>query len=123
MIYASRDDYLLHFSTVPESFDTLAAMASSSIDTLTHCRINAIGFDNLTDYQRRIVTECTCELIQFLHENEDVLSGVLSAYAINGVSMQFQFNGTVYSRNGVTLRKSTYHKLLTTGLCYAGGLT
>ncbi len=122
MVYASTEDYLRYYTVVPENFDRIAERASRDIDTLTYHRIIGADWDSLTDFQRSTITECTCELIQFIDENSDVLDGVLNSYAINGVSMQFDFNVAVYRRNGVTIRSNTYSKLIGTGLCYAGGL-
>ena len=57
MTYATTEDYLKYYTAIPEDFDRLAARASGDIDTLTHCRINGIGWDNLTDFQRETITE------------------------------------------------------------------
>lgn len=120
MVYAATEDYLRYYTVVPENFDRLAERASRNIDTLTYNRIIGAGWESLTDYQRDTITECTCELIQFIDENADMLDGVLDSYAINGVSMKFDFNVSVYCCNGVFVRSSTYGRLMSTGLCYRG---
>lgn len=118
--YATEADYLKLYTVVPENFERLAYKASRIIDTLTYNRIVGQGFDNLTDYQRGAITDCCCEIIQFYDDNVDILENVLSSYAINGVSMQFDYNSGVCVVNGCVLRKNTYSRLMTTGFCYAG---
>ena len=122
MIYASLEDYESHYTHTPIDIDELARKASRDIDTLTHCRINGIGWDNLTEYQQDTITEVCCDMINFADENRDILDSVLSSYSINGVSMQFKFNPTVFVQDGIIMRLSTYSRLVSTGLCYAGGL-
>lgn len=100
--------------------EEVVARTDSAIDILTYSRINAIGFENLTAFQQRIVKECAVEIAKFLLENKDVLDMPLSEYSINGVSMQFSFNEAVYYRNGVIIPKVTYKKLLLTNLCHGG---
>lgn len=122
MTYAAREDHLRYYTTVPEDFDRLAAKASRDIDTLTYCRINGIGWDNLTEFQREAITEVCCDMVQFTDENRDILDTPLTSYSINGVSMQFKFNPTIFVQGGIIMRQSTYGRLISTGLCYAGGL-
>ena len=92
----------------------------SAIDILTYSRINAIGFENLTEFQQRIVSECAFEIARFLLENREILDTPLSSYSINGVSMQFNFNEAVYHKDGVVIPKIVYKKLLLTDLCRGG---
>ena len=122
MIYATSQDYLNYYTAVPDDFSRLVQKASRDIDTLTYCRINGIGWENLTDFQREAVTEACCDIVQFMDENRELLCTPLSSYSINGVSMQFKFNPTVFVQNGIIMRQSTYSRLVSTGLCCAGGL-
>jgi hypothetical protein len=91
--------------------------ASRHIDSLTFNRIIGKGFDNLTSFQQEIVKECTCELANFEYENEDVIQSVLQNYSINGVSMSFGSSWNVMVQNGVAIMRTTYAKLMQTGLC------
>lgn len=122
MVYATSQDYLNYYTAVPDEFDRLVQKVSRDIDTLTHYRINGIGWENLTDFQRETITEVCCDIVQFTDENSELLDVPLSSYSVNGVSMQFKFNPTVYCSGGVIMRQSTYSRLVSTGLCYAGGL-
>lgn len=98
----------------------IVSRTDSAIDILTYSRINAIGFENLTEFQQRIINECAFEIAQFFLDNKDVLDMSLSAYSINGVSMQFNFNKTVHCSNGVIVPETSYRKLMSTNLCYGG---
>ena len=100
--------------------EEVVARTDSAIDILTYSRINAVGFENLTAFQQRIIRECAVEIAKFFLENRDVLDIPLSSYSINGVAMQFNFNEAVYYRNGVIIPKITYRKLLLTDLCRGG---
>lgn len=100
--------------------DKIINGANNAIDVLTYSRINAIGFENLTPFQQRIVSECAFEIAEFLLENREILDTPLSSYSINGVSMQFKFNQTVHCSNGVVVPEITYRKLMSTNLCYGG---
>ena len=120
MVYATAKDYLKYYTAVPDDFQQLARQASKNIDTLTYCRINAIGWDNLTDFQRDAITEVCCDIVQFVDENRELLDTPLSSYSVNGVSTQFKFNPTVFVGRGVVMRQSTYGMLMSTGLCYGG---
>lgn len=100
--------------------DKIINNANNAIDILTYSRINAIGFENLTAFQQRIVSECASEIAEFLIDNREILDTPLSAYSINGVSMQFKFNQTVHCSNGIVIPEMTYKKLMSTNLCYGG---
>lgn len=120
MVYATSQDYLNYYTAVPDDFERLVAKASRDIDTLTHCRINGIGWYDLTEFQRDAVTEVCCDIVQFMDENRELLQTPLSGYSINGVTMQFKFNPTVFVQGGIVMRQCTYGRLITTGLCYGG---
>lgn len=120
MVYATNLDYLKLYDDLPDDFTKLAERVSRIIDTLTYNRIVRQGFNNLTEYQRKTVIECCCEIVQFYEENGDMLDTVFNSYSINGVSMQFDFKAAVSEKSGVIIRTSTYSRLMSTGLCYGG---
>ena len=120
MIYATQADYLNYYTNVPEDFLQLADRASRDIDTLTYCRSNELGWDNLTAFPKITITEVCCDMVQFMDENREILQTPLAGYSINGVSMQFKFNPTVFVQGGIVMRQRTYGRLITTGLCYGG---
>lgn len=124
--YIARDAESYFAGVDDEEFlrckDDLIYKAKTMIDTLTHNRVKIIGWDNLTEFQRFTLKECLLEIVLFLYENKDLLETPLSSYSINGVSMQFKFNPTVFCQGGVIMNQTTYMRLVSTGLCYAGGM-
>ena len=46
--------------------EDVVSRTDSAIDILTYSRINAVGFENLTAFQQRIVSECASEIAGFL---------------------------------------------------------
>ena len=92
--------------------------ASEHIDTLTYNRIVEIGFDNLTEYQQEIITECACLIADWETENADVINSMLSSYSLNGANMSFSgqsANAEVV--NGIAVSKSINQHLHKCGLC------
>lgn len=116
--YVEVAEYKAEYDIIPDDvLERRLKEASRNIDLLTFNRIVAKDFDNLTEFQKEIVKECTMELANFYYENEDMVQNVLTSYAINGVSMMFGDSWNVYIQNGVAMQKTTYNKLVTTGLC------
>lgn len=90
--------------------------ASRHIDTLTFGRIRKYGFDNLSEFQRDIIKECTAQLAKFEYENDDMITSFLSSYSINGVSMTFGNNWNIKVQNGVCVSTDIFNLLSQTGL-------
>ena len=104
MIYATSD------TLNPE----LLELASSKIDELTYNRIEAIGFDNLTDFQKKKIEKATLLQAQYYDEyGTDTES--LNGFNISGLSMSFEggsapkgVSPTAYSQlkqTGLTVRR------------------
>lgn len=119
--YVTKEEYTaMGRDAIPvDVLDIKLKEASRNIDLLTFNRIEAHGFNNLTDFQKEIIKECVCELADFYYNNEDMIQNVLQNYSINGVSMNFGPTWNVSITNGVALNKATYSKLMSTGLCNA----
>lgn len=119
MSYANKEYYSSNNGNVIPyaSIDKYLNKASRHIDTLTFNRIRGIGFDNLTEFQKEIIKEVTCELADFEYENEDVITSVLNSYSINGVSMSFGDSWNIKVLKGVAIPTELYETLSQTGLC------
>ena len=116
--YVTVEEYKKNYNDIPDdSIGKSLKKASRHIDTLTFNRIQGIGFDNLTEFQKEIIKEVTCELANFEYENEDVITSVLSSYSINGVSMAFGDSWNVKVFKGVAIPTELYETLSQTGLC------
>lgn len=96
--------------------------ASRNVDTLTFNRIQAIGFDNLTDFQKEIIQEVVCKQADFLYNNADAIASVFDSYSINSVSMTFGTGFTVKMEGGVPIQSNVYSLLEQTGLCWRGAV-
>ena len=91
--------------------------AEKQIDTLTFCRINSIGFLNLTQFQQEQVKYAVCLQAEFIRDNKDELETMLASYSVNGVSMTFQTGDNVKRIQNVLIRSDIYAELEKTGLC------
>lgn len=116
--YVTVEEYKKNYSDIPdENIEKSLKKASRHIDTLTFNRIQGIGFDNLTEFQKEIIKEVCCELANFEYENEDVITSVLNSYSINGVSMSFGDSWNIKVLKGVAIPTELYETLSQTGLC------
>ncbi len=75
------------------------------------------GFLGLTQFQQDIIKEVCCLQADFEYENADMMETVISAYSLNGASVQFGNTWNVVINNGVAMKKDTYQLLQQTGLC------
>ena len=116
--YVTVEEYKKNYNDIPDdSIEKSLKKASRHIDTLTFNRIQGIGFDNLTEFQKEIIKEVTCELASFEYENEDVITSELNSYSINGVSMSFGDSWNIKVLKGVAIPTELYETLSQTGLC------
>lgn len=108
---------MVYCNTLASKYDVQTA--SEHIDILTHNRIWQIGWDNLTQYQKRVVSRVCEKLAIFEYENKHDLDGSASSVSISGISMTFNdFSGDAYYKEcGVVIKRSDYDLLITTGLC------
>lgn len=121
--YVSADEYVnLGYDTIqPSDLNKFLVKASRNVDTLTFNRI--VGrFNDLTDFQKEIVKAVVCQQADFLYENNDALTSILSSYDINGVRMQFNGGAFATVEDGVPIENATYSLLMQTGLCWRGAI-
>lgn len=118
--YLTKHEYYLSGGLIEENAEHYLTSASRRIDTLTFNRIIAKGFENLTEFQQKIIKTVCFDLANFEYDNEDLINSVLQSYSINGVSMQFGSSWNIAVINGVAIRRDTYNLLMQTGLCYRG---
>lgn len=100
-----------------EEIQKFIASAEKQIDTLTFCRINGIGFSNLTPFQQEQVKYAICLQADFIHDNKDEIETMLASYSVNGVSMTFQTGENVKRIQNILIRSDIYAELEKTGLC------
>ena len=101
-----------------EKLQNALSDASRHIDSLTFNRILGIGYDNLTEFQKEILSLVCLKQAEFEYENEEILQSILSSYSINGVSMGLDTGGwNVFVQNGIVMKRDVYDLLKQTGLC------
>lgn len=105
-------DYILSNHPAPTQE---AEKAAEQIDNLT---FNRIEYETLSDYQRKTIDRVHRRLTAFITDNKELLESYLSAYAINGVSMQFGNSWNLKVIKGVAIPSDIYQLLMSTGLCY-----
>lgn len=123
MAYADEEYYENEYGGDVIDVDRLHARleeASVHIDSLTFNRIKGFGFSNLTEFQQEKIKTVCCKLADWEYQNAEALSGSLTSYSINGVSMSFSKSFGVTSVNGVVVPKSILAELSQTGLTSGG---
>ncbi len=124
-MYADYEYYTDTYGGSILTKDTAAkalSQASSDIDILTFNRIHAHGFDSLSDFIKGHVRYCVCALADFREQNNDAMDNVYKSYSVNGVSLIVGSNDTVQVVSGVMIPREVYSLLVSTGLCYRGGV-
>ena len=118
-MYITYDDYINMGGTLldEECAKKYIELASLDIDNLTFNRINKIGFDNLTEFQKSTIKKVVMLQTDFRADNEDWLNSAISQYSINGVNINYGNSKTISVINGVFIPINTFSTLKQTGLC------
>lgn len=108
---------MVYCNTLPSQYDVKTA--SLHIDVLTFNRIVAMGWENLTPFQQRIISEVCERLAIFEFEHKHELDGNITSLSVSGLSMSFNnFDSDAYYKEaGVVIKSSDYDLLVSTGLC------
>ena len=117
LAYADYGFYNAYSGVMDENPDEYLLKASRKVDTLTFNRIRAIGFNNLSEFQKELVQEAVCELADFIYENQDALTSPIASYSLNGASVTFGNGINMLRVQSVLLPSDIYEKLKQTGLC------
>lgn len=86
--------------------------ASDQIDTLTYNRINARGFNNLTEFQKDKVKKAICIHAEFIEQYGSYIDMPLSGFSAGSVSVSFNAQKV----NGITTTQEVLNYLKQTGL-------
>ena len=121
-MYVSAEEYaeLSWVHAIPEEqLDQALKDAERDIDSLTFCRIRAMGMDTLTDFRRELVKLAVVRQADFRAQCSELLENPLASYSINGVSMSWD-KGAVQCIDGVYTAPPIMALLRQTGLTYRG---
>ena len=113
-MYLSIDEYKEASGKISDekTLNKFLKQGERYIDILTFNRIRKLGFENCSDFEKEIIKEVQCELIDFHYINKDYVDSYLSSYSLNGVSVSFgDTNANISTINGVVIPNSTYQKL------------
>ena len=119
MTYITYDEYISMGGTLldEECGKKYIELASYDIDNLTFNRINKIGFDNLTEFQKSTIKKVVMLQADFRSDNEDWLNSAISQYSINGVNINYGNSKTISVINGIFIPTNVFAILKQTGLC------
>lgn len=93
----------------------LLKRASRDIDSLTYNRIVYKGFENLTEFQQRIVQEAICLHADFLYQFEGYLDMPITGFGAGSTSVSFKSKVTS-GPNGIATSTRVLSMLTQTGL-------
>ena len=79
----------------------LLELASSKIDELTFNRIQAKGFENLTEFQKKKIEKATLLQAQY-YDDYGTDAEAMSGFNVSGLSMSFNSNGGSSTPSGVS---------------------
>lgn len=116
-MYLNPDEYS---GDIPQQeLESRLRRACRDIDSFTFNRIVRKGFENLTDFQQKLIKEAVMIHTNFCYENAELLNSPLSSYSISGVSMSFD-RSKIVTVGGITTSSEVYGLLMQTGLCSRG---
>lgn len=115
--YVTPEQYSdLGYSTIPADYiQQYLSKASRAVDSLTFNRTT--NYSSLNDFQKQIVDAVICEHADFLYENQEIITGPVSKWSFEGVSMEFGEGINIIRDCGVVIESSLYSLLKQTGLC------
>lgn len=95
-----------------EEIENKLSRASDQIDTLIYNRINGMGFDNLTEFQKDKVKKAVCIHAEFIEQYGDYINMPLNGFSAGSTSVSFNADKV----NGITTTQEVLNYLKQTGL-------
>lgn len=91
-LYVSKEYYSNTFKgkTIPdEDIEKYLELAQEKIDSITYNRIVAIGFDNLTEFQKEKISKAICYQAEYIFKNgyNDEDNRDISSYSVLDISV------------------------------------
>lgn len=113
-MYADYEYYSKEYkgTLINEDEENLLDEASDDIDDMVFGRIRGKGFDNLTEYQQKLIKKAVCAHAEFSKRYGAFINSPVSSYSIGKTSMSF--NGE--KMNGIDTSSSVIKLLNRTGL-------
>lgn len=116
MTYVDYQYYKNEFKGSLDEAEALKLLEESSdeVDKLTYGRIRRKGFDNLTEYQQRLIKKAVCYQAEFINKYGEYLNMPISGFSAGDISLTF--NKDNQGAGGVIADKKTLDYLSQTGL-------
>lgn len=121
-LYVNEKYYSDEFSGVKlpdDEIEKYLKLAQEKIDSITFNRIVAIGFDNLTEFQKEKIKEAICHQAEYIFENgyNNENNRDISSYSVLDISVSKDNSGsnkTLAERNNMS--EMAYDYIHKTGL-------
>ncbi|MCI8466980.1 MAG: hypothetical protein HFI08_02160 [Bacilli bacterium] len=116
-LYITRSDYAKYWELedIPEDFKNNYVLAKEKINSVTHNRIVALGFDKLTDFQKEKIKLAMFHQIKFIEENGTEENDV-SSYSVLDISISVDKNSQSKAQK-LHMSDFALDQLQKTGLC------
>ena len=115
MAYATSEDFVnVTGQEAPADIENLIDDASDTIDRVTYNRIRGVGYDNLTEYQQKMVRKAVCYQAAFLTSYGAYLSVPIGSYSAGSVSLSFNRDDNML--NGELLDPKAINAIKNSGL-------
>lgn len=102
--------------------DKYLQKASEKIDSITHNRIVAIGFDNLTDFQKEKIQKAVCYQAEYIYNNgyNDEEKQDISSYSVLDISVNVGTDKVKTGAEKQCMSEIAYDLINKTGLTTRG---
>lgn len=118
MSYATYEEFIEYGGTGdPDSAEAIRialSEASLQVNRVCYGRIEGIGFDNLTTYQKDLIKRAVCTQADFVAIYGDFIDSPMSGFSAGSISMSFK--GTAKSVGDTLISNKALAYLESTGL-------
>lgn len=122
-LYVSKEYYVEEFkgNLLKENAEKYLKLAQEKIDCITKNRIVAIGFENLTEFQKEKVSESICYQAEYIYKNgyNDEDNDNISSYSVLDISINVKDknNNSKTKAEKEHMSEIAYDLIIQTGLC------
>lgn len=121
-LYIDKEYYLNTFNdkSIPEEdIEKYLELAQEKIDSITYNRIVAIGFNNLTEFQKEKISEAICYQAEYIFKNgyNDEDNRDISSYSVLDISVSVDnSSGNKTKAQKLSMSEMAYDLVHKTGL-------
>ena len=120
-LYIDKEYYSNTFKgkTIPdEDIEKYLELAQEKIDSITYNRIVAIGFENLTEFQKEKISKAICYQAEYIFQNgyNDENNRDISSYSVLDISVSVDNSNNKTIAQKVNMSEIAYDLVHKTGL-------